>query len=421
MNKVAGPQGKQKPTMFVLVGANGSGKSTLYASKIKPVVDAPFINADVIQKNELKNPDMRASTEAAQIAASRIQDYIKNKKSFVRETVFSHSSKLEEIKQAQAAGFEVALYHVGVRSADLNVDRVAQRVKKGGHNVPENKIRERRERGEALISEAARLSDHAFVYDNSNWGKEPQLHLQFEKGKVISASNDVPKWQCEVYANDLERFLQAQLNPAAASYQAIDEMAKKLTGNNKTRAQIPQKSQTYKGALIGESAQHYLQKTSGEKYVAHFKTAIGKDHKLGHDLSIAYDNRRNATTQDIAPKPGTKRTQQYKSVSIKEAQILLKDNTKAAQAVFEKDLIAARQSGASDRIARAEKRLSGLKLAPTLLNKLRQESVSTLNLPVQQTNTPVQAVNSVIRASGQALKQNGLTIAKNPKTPSRGR
>jgi len=407
--------------MYVLAGANGSGKSTLYADKIKPVVKAPFINADVIQKNELKNPDMKASREAAQIAAARIQDHFKNKTSFVRETVFSHESKLKEIEQAQKAGFQVALYHVGVRSANLNVDRVALRVKKGGHNVPENKIRERRERGEALISEAARISDHAFVYDNSNFGKPPRLGIQFEKGKVIAVGNDLPKWQRELYAKDLERFSQARLNPAAASYQVIDDMAKKLAGNDKVQAEIPKRGATYEGKLVGESAQHYLQTTDNEKYVAHFKDVIGKDYKLNSNVSIKYQNSKKANVERIDGQYKSPPPVKYKTVSLKEAETLLKANSEPAQKVFQKDLREAKQTGESEKITRAEKRLNALKLAPALLNKLRQEGVSKLNLQVPNIDTPVNNVNSVIKAGREVYKQRGLGITKPPQSQSRGR
>lgn len=285
--------------MYVLAGANGSGKSTLYADKIAPVIKAPFHNADVIQKTELKVPDPAASLKAARIAAERIQGHIKNKTSFVRETVFSHPSKLDEIRQAKAAGFQVALYHVGLDSENLNVKRVGLRVKKGGHDVPENKIRERRERGKDLIAEAARLSDHAFVYDNSKFGQSPKLGITFRKGQVVRVGENLPKWQRDLYSSDLSRFLEARLNPAAASYNLVDQMAKDHANSDKVRASIPKKGMIYAGKLIGESALHYLQITSDLTYVAHFKKIIGDSHKMGSAKEIKYQTRHKADVIDI--------------------------------------------------------------------------------------------------------------------------
>lgn len=60
-----------KPTMIVLAGPNGAGKSTLYETRIAPSFAGPFINADIIQRDELRDPSPAASYEAANIASSR--------------------------------------------------------------------------------------------------------------------------------------------------------------------------------------------------------------------------------------------------------------------------------------------------------------------------------------------------------------
>lgn len=123
---------KTKPIMYMIGGPNGAGKSTLYNTVIEPRVKAPFINADVIQKDEMKDPSMNASYEAAKIAEQRRQKHLTNKKSFVSESTFSHVSKLALIDEAKRTGFRVILYHVNVRSPNLSVARVAARVKEGG-------------------------------------------------------------------------------------------------------------------------------------------------------------------------------------------------------------------------------------------------------------------------------------------------
>jgi len=413
-----------KPTMYVLAGANGSGKSTLYADKIAPVIKAPFHNADVIQKTELKDPDPTASLKAARIAADRIQGHIKNKTSFVRETVFSHPSKLDEIRQAKAAGFQVALYHVGLNSENLNVKRVGLRVKKGGHDVPENKIRERRERGKDLIAEAARLSDHAFVYDNSKFGQSPKLGITFRRGQVVSVGENLPKWQRDLYASDLNRFSEARLNPAAASYNVVDRMAKDHANSEKVRASIPKKGMSYAGKLIGESALHYLQMTSGLGYVAHFKKIIGDSHKMGSAKEIKYETRRKANVIDI--KEGRKADPTIdvsrvntKTVSIDDAQASIKDNSTAAKKTFENELAEAEKSGSAPDIQRAKKRLNALDLAPSMLSKLKTEGVTSLQVQTPDVKSPANTVSSVIKAGAETYRKRGL--GRKPPTLSRGR
>lgn len=192
--------------MFMLAGPNGAGKSTLYETVIKPRTNAPFINADVIQRDELKDSSMVASYKAAEIAEGRRRECLAQGRDFVSESTFSHESKLALVADAKAAGFRVAMYHVNVRDANLSVDRVAQRTREGGHDVPEDKIRERYVRNQALIKEAVLQADNAFVYDNSEWNKPPHRAIDFANGKVIRVSGRVPAWARELYEKELERF-----------------------------------------------------------------------------------------------------------------------------------------------------------------------------------------------------------------------
>ncbi len=197
---------QKRPTMFILAGPNGAGKSTLYETLIKPKINAPFINADRIQKDEMCDPSMQASYKAAQIAEQRRQSYLSSRQSFVSESTFSHPSKLQLIDDAKDVGFRVVLYHVNVRSADLSVVRVASRVQEGGHGVPEDKIRTRYDRNKALIRQAALKSDKAFIYDNSALNKPPLLAISFSNGRVDRIAENVPAWAGYLYQKELKAF-----------------------------------------------------------------------------------------------------------------------------------------------------------------------------------------------------------------------
>jgi predicted ABC-type ATPase len=199
-----------QPTMFMIAGPNGAGKSTLYETRIRALVpQVPFINADMIQRDELQQTSMDASYMAAQIAEQRRQKHLIDRASFVSESTFSHRSKLSLVDDAQKAGFRVVMYHVHLHSPDLSVKRVAHRHSQGGHDVPEHKIRERYARNPALIREAVLQADRAFIYDNSTFGHPPHLAIEMRCGRVIFASDRVPAWACETYAKELERFLRA--------------------------------------------------------------------------------------------------------------------------------------------------------------------------------------------------------------------
>lgn len=189
--------------MVLLAGPNGAGKSTLYQMKIAPRFKVPFINADVIQRDELRDPSPEAAYKAAEIAAARRERRLSEARSFATETVFSHPSKLDLIRRAKAAGFAVYLYHVGVETADLSVARVGARVEEGGHVVPEAKIRERFARNGPIIRDAMRLSDKANVFDNSALNTPPERIIAFSAGRPVFVKPVLPAWALAIYGEDL--------------------------------------------------------------------------------------------------------------------------------------------------------------------------------------------------------------------------
>lgn len=224
---------KPRPTLFVLAGPNGAGKSTLYQTVIAPKVRVPFINADEIQQHEMTDHSVEASYKAAEIAAKRRAEYIANKKSFVTESTFSHPSKNELIKTAKANDFRVLVYHVSVLSPDLSVARVAARVKEGGHDVPEHKIRQRYERNQTLIKQAILAADKGFIFDNSGLNSAPLLSISFSQGLVDRVSSHIPEWIDALYQEELEVFIRAE--PALIKARLSLEMKKRRIENDLRR------------------------------------------------------------------------------------------------------------------------------------------------------------------------------------------
>ena len=191
------------PVMIVLAGPNGAGKSTLYETRVAPIFAGPFINADLIQRDELKDAALDASYEAARIASERRAAFIADKRDFVTETVFSHPSKLALVDEAKAAGFTLIVMHVGVETPELSVARVKARVDEHGHAVPEDKVRARFERCGALIRQAVLKADRGFVYDNSRLNTPPKRCLEFKRGMRQVVRPILPDWIRTLYADEL--------------------------------------------------------------------------------------------------------------------------------------------------------------------------------------------------------------------------
>jgi len=177
------------PLLHLLAGPNGSGKSSYVRDVLIPVMRLPFINADEIAASRWPGAQAEHGYEAAQIAAEQRQAQIAAGASFISETVFSHSSKVQLVSDALQAGYLVHL-HVMTVPVELAVQRVQERVHRGGHAVPEQKIRERYERLWGHIGEAIRTVDIAEIFDNSSAGAPFRLCATYRHG----ARNGAPEW-----------------------------------------------------------------------------------------------------------------------------------------------------------------------------------------------------------------------------------
>ena len=180
----------------LVVGPNGAGKSTFVQLTLAPLLPGSvFVNADDIAKQRWPDDPITHAYDAARLAAGTRARLIELGRPFIAETVFSHPSKLDLIRSARGGGYCVAL-HVLLIPEDLAVARVAYRVRAGGHDVPEGKIRERFGRLWPLVSEAITLADMATVYDNSRL-RGPRVVAQMNRGEIVGAAR-WPDWTPDV-------------------------------------------------------------------------------------------------------------------------------------------------------------------------------------------------------------------------------
>lgn len=179
----------------LVVGPNGAGKSTFVAFTLAPLLPrSVFVNADEIAKQRWPEDPVAHSYDAARVAADTRARLIEAGVSFIAETVFSHPSKLETIRAADAAGYVVAL-HVMLIPEDLAVERVKRCVGHGGHDVPEEKIRERHRRLWRFVADAVEIAATATIYDNSR-SEGPRIVAQMTAGTIIGAPT-WPTWTAE--------------------------------------------------------------------------------------------------------------------------------------------------------------------------------------------------------------------------------
>ncbi len=161
------------PQLFILAGCNGAGKTTASKILLPEVFEIEtFVNADIIAAQ--LNPDNPESVaiQAGRIMLGQIDELLSQKKSFVLETTLATKSYVELVKKAQSLDYEVTLTYFWLESADHAIERVARRVKQGGHNIPDDVVRRRYENGiRNMFKLFMPIVDKWAIYDNSDYTK----------------------------------------------------------------------------------------------------------------------------------------------------------------------------------------------------------------------------------------------------------
>jgi predicted ABC-type ATPase len=172
----------------LVVGPNGAGKSTFVRLVLAPTSPlATFVNADEIAAQRWPDDPVAHAYEAAKVAAATRTRLIELGRPLIAETVFSHPSKLDLVRDSMRAGYYVAL-HVLMVPEELSVARVAYRVANGGHDVPVDKIRGRYRRLWPIVADAVPLADSATFWDNSGHDGPRSVAL-FIDGVVVGSPN----------------------------------------------------------------------------------------------------------------------------------------------------------------------------------------------------------------------------------------
>jgi predicted ABC-type ATPase len=183
----------------LVVGPNGAGKSTFVRLVLAPTWPvATFVNADEIARQRWPDDPMAHAYEAAEVAAATRNRLIELGHPLIAETVFSHPSKPDLVRDATRAGYYVALQVLMVPE-ELSVARVAYRVANGGHDVPVDKISARYRRLWPIVADAVPLADSATFWDNSRHDGPRSVAL-FSDGLVVGNPN-WPSWTPETLAD----------------------------------------------------------------------------------------------------------------------------------------------------------------------------------------------------------------------------
>jgi predicted ABC-type ATPase len=147
-------------------------------------------------QNKLYFKDVEVNSYFASVATDFVRHkLLERKETFTFETVMSHPSKVEILEKAQALGYRTYLYYIATEDPEINISRVRNRVKLGGHDVPEDRIVSRYYRSLDLLIEAIRHTNRAYLFDNSGESKDKTWLAEITDGKTLEMKTDqAPAW-----------------------------------------------------------------------------------------------------------------------------------------------------------------------------------------------------------------------------------
>ena len=162
----------QRPNVIMLAGPNGAGKTTSSRSLLAQALKVTtFVNADIIAQGLAGFDPESAAWEASRIMLERLDELAEKQEPFAFETTLAARSYVQRIEKWRSEGYCFQLYYFWLPSADLAVQRVALRVKNGGHNIPEDTIRHRYSQSlKNLFGLYMPMADVWQVYDNEKQG-----------------------------------------------------------------------------------------------------------------------------------------------------------------------------------------------------------------------------------------------------------
>ena len=192
----------RKPVLIVIAGPNGSGKTSVTSKILQHewMEDSVYINPDIVAQEKFGDwNSMEAIKKAVVYCEEWREKCLAERKSLIFETVLSAKDKIDYIERAKTAGFFIRLFFVCTKSPAINASRIAQRVMKGGHDVPITKVISRYQKSILNCKYIATKVDRTFLYDNSVDDAEQQLLIRLSDGIIVKRYvEQLPEWARQI-------------------------------------------------------------------------------------------------------------------------------------------------------------------------------------------------------------------------------
>lgn len=160
--------------LYIISGCNGAGKTTASYTVLPEILHCKeFVNADEIARGLSPFNPEDVAIEAGRLMLQRIEALLERGETFSIETTLATKSYINLVRRAQSKGYSVKVLFFWLNSPELAIQRVAERVAKGGHNIPEPVIRRRYTAGISnLFHLFMKEVDYWDIYDNSEYPRK---------------------------------------------------------------------------------------------------------------------------------------------------------------------------------------------------------------------------------------------------------
>ncbi|MCE9581553.1 MAG: zeta toxin family protein [Planctomycetes bacterium] len=207
---------ERRAVITVLAGTNGAGKSSIAGATIR-AKQADYYNPDeaarAYREAHPDATDQLANASAWEFGRQMLEEAIREGKDFTFETTLGGNTIVSLLESATDAGIDVRIWFTGLSSVELHLKRVRQRVRRGGHDIPEEMIRRRYENAPRNLIRLMPKLAALRVYDNSaaadpasGAAPKPLLVLHMKEGRIAGPKNlaRTPEWAKPIVARAME-------------------------------------------------------------------------------------------------------------------------------------------------------------------------------------------------------------------------
>ncbi len=203
----------ETPVIYVLAGVNGAGKSSIGGAYLREIGLAYFDPDEAAAR--IRDADGCSTEEANSLAwtegKQRLQAAIESRSSYAFETTLGGHTISRLLARASKSGIDVIVWFAGLSSEEQHIERVRARVRRGGHDIPETRIRERWDTSRRNLVALMPFLSELKVFDNSREADartgripEPVLLLHLRDGRIIAPGVDdlanTPEWAKAIVA-----------------------------------------------------------------------------------------------------------------------------------------------------------------------------------------------------------------------------